>query len=31
MNRFDLIRLALDERFKLYDDGRLFDLREDPF
>lgn len=30
-DRFDLIRLALDERFKLYDDGRLFDLREDPF
>ena len=30
-DRFELIRLALDDRFKLYDDGRLYDLKLDPF
>lgn len=29
-DRFDLIRLALDQRYKLYEDGRLFDLEQDP-
>jgi arylsulfatase A-like enzyme len=30
-DRFQLIRLALGQRFKLYEDGRLFDLQSDPF
>ena len=30
-DRFQLLRLALDQRFKLYEDGRLFDLQADPF
>ena len=30
-DRFDLIRLALDSQFKLYEDGRLFDLVNDPY
>ncbi len=30
-DRFQLLRLALDQRFKLYEDGRLFDLQSDPF
>lgn len=30
-DRFDLIRLALNQQFKLYEDGRLYDLVHDPF
>ena len=30
-DRFDLIRLALNQQFKLYEDGRLYDLANDPF
>jgi len=30
-DRFGLIRVALDKRFKLFEDGRLFDLQNDPF
>ena len=30
-DRFGLIRLAVGRRYKLYEDGRLFDLKTDPF
>lgn len=30
-DRFHLIRLALNQHFKLYEDGRLFDLQNDPY
>ena len=30
-DRFRLIRLAREARYKLYEDGRLFDMQDDPF
>jgi arylsulfatase A-like enzyme len=30
-DRFNLLRLAVGRRYKLYEDGRLFDLKQDPF
>jgi arylsulfatase A-like enzyme len=30
-DRFHVMRLALDQRHKLYEDGRLYDLANDPF